>query len=141
MCGIKSKLSVKIASIALAAGMVIASSAAWAGGNETRLRASLTGGPGDISGQADLKSRDGRRQFSVEVEGFSPGDMFDVTVGTANVGTIEIDAFGIGDLNYDDNFEPGDDDPATRFPTNFPDVNGGEPVLVGGDLSGTMQPK
>ena len=60
---------------------------------------------------------------------------------------IEIDDYGEGDLNFDTNFEPGLDDPATRFPADFPQLFAGltvvevlssEYVLV---LSETLQTK
>lgn len=60
-------------------------------------------------------------------------------VAGANVGTIVIDDFGVGNQAFDDNFELGDD-PATQFPANFPALDGGEPVVVG-PLSGTLQTK
>ena len=142
MCGNKSTLSIKMASIALATGMVIASSAAWAGGNETRLEARLAAAPseGDISGKGDFRDRDSRRKFSVQVEGFTEGQMFDVEVAGVIVGKVVIDAFGMGDINFDTNFEAGDDDPATQFPGGFPMLNGGEQIEVG-PLSGTLQLK
>ena len=120
------------------------SSLAMAGGGDTRLRTGLNApiGAGDISGKAEFRQRgnNGRRQFSVEVEGLAPGDMFDVMVAGVVVGTVRINDFGVGDINFDDNFEPGVDDPATIFPANFPALNGGELVRVG-DLTGTLQRK
>ncbi len=112
---------------------------AWAKTPEIRLEAKLVApaSAGDISGQAQYRDR-GRRQFSVQVEGLQPGDQFDVMISGAVVGTITIDNFGFGDLNYDDNFQPGKDDPATIFPSNFPALDGGELVVVG-QLSGTLQ--
>ena len=73
-------LPMTCAVIALTFGMLTATSSTWAGGSELRLRAGLTGGAGDIGGQADFRDRGSRRNFSVEVEGFAPGDMFDVSV-------------------------------------------------------------
>lgn len=118
-----------------------ATSIALAQTREVRLRANLTAAAaaGDISGQADFRQRNGRRQFSVQVEGLTPGDAFDVMAAGQVVGTITINALGVGDLNYDDNFEAGDD-PATRFPANFPAVKAGTSIQVGA-LSGTVQRK
>ena len=112
-----------------------------AGRAETRFEARLTApaSAGDVSGKVQYRDR-GRRQFSVEVEGLQPGDRYDVMISSAVVGTITIDAFGIGNLDYDSNFEPGFDDPATQFPPNFPALDGGEMVVVG-SLSGTIQQK
>jgi len=114
------------------------------GGSEVILRAALTApaAAGDISGQADYRDRQGRRQFSVEVEGFGPGEVYDVEVANVVVGTVTIDALGFGDLNFDDNFEAGQDAPATQFPATFPAIsaNGGEKVEVG-PLAGTLQKK
>lgn len=124
----------------LAIVMVLSGSLGLAKGMETRLEARLTAdaGFGDISGKAKFRSRDGRRQFSVQIEGLVPGDRFDVLINGAPVGTIVVGFGGTGDLNYDDNFEPGVDDPATQFPAGFPALDGGERITVG-DLGGTLQ--
>ncbi len=136
-----------MAAVALMLGALVAGNPALAGGggggggNEVRLRAELTAAVGDRSGQADFRNRlnRNRRQWSVEVEGLTPGEMFDVIVSGENVGTITIDNLGMGNQDFDDNFEAGDD-PATQFPANFPALDGGEPVQVG-PLSGTLQQK
>ena len=119
---------------------VTVSGAALAGGNETRLRADLiaAAAAGDVSGKADFRARSARRKFSVEVEGFAPGTMFDVMVLGTPVGTITVDGTGVGNLDFDDTAGPGDaDDP---FPANFPALNGGEAVNAG-PLAGNLQPK
>ncbi len=129
-----------IAVLALGLG-VLATSQTWAGGDELRLRARFVApvSAGDVSGQAKFRYRNGRRQFSAEIEGFNDGDMFDVMVSGVVVGKIVINEFGDpGDLNFDDNFEPGDDDPATQFPANFPALDGGELVEIG-LLRGALQ--
>lgn len=144
---LKNKITtyLSMAAVVLMLGVLVASDPVFAGGKggggEIRLRAELTAAVGDVSGQADFRNRlnRNRRQWSVEVEGLTPGDMFDVTVAGQNVGTIMIDGFGMGNQDFDDNFEAGDD-PATQFPANFPALNGGELVQVG-PLSGTLQPK
>lgn len=119
-------------------------SLAFGGGSEVRLQAQLSSGGTDLAGGAvEFRQRfdqGGRRQFSVQVENLQPGDMFDVMIAGQVVGKITIDDFGRGGLNYDDNFEPGVDDPATRFPDNFPALDGGEQVVVG-PVSGTLQAK
>jgi len=120
---------------------MVAGSPAWAK-DATRLRARLLAVPlaGDVSGQAEFRIDDqGRRRFSTEIEGFRPGEIFDVMAAGVIVGTIVVDGTGQGDLNFDTNFEAGDD-PATLFPANFPALDGGELVQVG-PLSGTLQPK
>ncbi len=119
---------------------VLATSQTWAGSDETRLRGRLMApvDAGDVSGQAKFRDRDGRRQFSAEIEGFVDGDIFDVMVSGVVVGKIVIEPDGIGDLNYDDNFEPGVDDPATQFPANFPAIDGGELVQID-QLTGTLK--
>lgn len=113
-------------------------------GAEIRLEAELSApaAAGDVSGKAAYRNRldKGRRQFSIQVEGFEPGTMYDVMVAGQIVGKIVIDNFGQGDLNYDDNFEFGLDDPGTQFPPNFPGLDGGETVEVG-PLSGNLQVK
>ncbi|MFQ5775649.1 MAG: hypothetical protein ACE5GS_14100 [Kiloniellaceae bacterium] len=132
-------LPLKGAAVALALAMLMSAGTARAGGgNELRLRAALSGGPGDISGTADFRDRGDRRRFSAEIQGFTPGQMFDVSVANTVVGKVVVDQFGIGDINFDSNFEAGVDDPATQFPGNFPMLDGGESVVVG-PLSGTLQ--
>ena len=133
-------LPISYAAIALTFGMLAVSSSTWAGGSELRLRAALAGGVADIGGQADFRDRGSRRNFSVEVEGFAPGDMFDVSVAGAIVAKVVVNEFGIGDVNFDSNFEAGIDDPATQFPGNFPMLDGGEKIEIG-PLSGTLQAK
>lgn len=132
-----SRTTVLAAALAVAIPLGLAGEA-HARGDETRLRASLSGGAGDVSGHADFRDRGGVRKFSAEIEGFTPGDLYDVTVAGVVVGTVTIDAFGVGELELDDNFEPGSDDPATIFPTNFPVVAAGVLVEVG-PLSGSFQ--
>lgn len=128
-----------MAAVALMLGTLVASNPALAGGNEVRLRAEFTAAAGDLSGKADFRNRGDRQRWSVEVEGLTPGDMFDVMVAGQNVGTITIDNLGMGNQEFDTNFEAGDD-PATQFPANFPGLGGGEFVQVG-PLSGTLQDK
>lgn len=110
------------------------------GGDETRLRAEMIApvAAGDVGGKADFRDKRGRRKFSVEIEGFAPGEMFDVTVKNEVVGTIEVDGLGVGDFNLDSTAQP--DDQADPFPPNFPALDGGEKVEVG-PLEGNLQPK
>jgi len=125
----------KIATLTLLA-LALAVSTVIAGQAEIRLRGELIAplNAGDVSGRVDFRDR-GRRQFSVEVEGFLAGDMFDVTVSNVVVGTITIDQFGAGNLDFDDTAGPLDQD--APFPANFPMLDGGEMVTVG-PLSGTL---
>ncbi|MFQ5526828.1 MAG: hypothetical protein ACE5GX_11270 [Thermoanaerobaculia bacterium] len=129
--------------LAVALMTLLGSGIGWAKGkqNRLRLRGELVGAPaaGDISGKADFENRRGRRKFSVEIEGLGAGDKFDVTVDGVNVGTIVVNALGIGELDYDDTAGPLDQD--LPFPAGFPSLDGGEAVAVGGTLSGTLQPK
>lgn len=112
---------------------------ALAGSDELRLRGELIAPAtvGDVSGKADFSAKEGRRKFSVEIEGFAAGSMFDVEVANTIVGTVQVDAFGVGDLNFDDTADPDDLD--QPFPANFPALNGGELVKVG-PLEGNLQP-
>ena len=114
---------------------------ALAGGDEIRLRAVLVGPEVDISGKVAFRHRvmkgESRRQFSAEIEGLRPGSVYDVMIAGVVVGKMTVDDFGIGDINYDDNFERGDD-PNTKFPFHFPALDGGERVEIG-PLSGTLQ--
>jgi hypothetical protein len=134
----------KVLSTAIVLAGLMGSATVSAGDPEVRLRAELIAPPavGDISGQTDFRNRlsVARRQFSVAIEGLDPGNEFDVMVAGIVVGTITVDALGMGDLNFDDSFEPDVDDPATRFPSNFPALDGGELVQVG-TLSATLQAK
>lgn len=112
----------------------------WAGGDEIRLRAELVApdAAGDVSGKVDFRNRPqrARRQFSVQIEGLTPGQMFDVMVAGVAVGTVLIDDLGVGSLDYDDRANPDDmDEP---FPANFPAIDGGEAVEIG-LLDGTLQ--
>lgn len=106
---------------------------------ETRLRGSRQAA-GTMDGKADFRHRldRARRQFSVEVEDGNPGEMFDVMVSGVVVGTILIDRFGVGELDYDDTADRDDRD--RRFPRNFPELDGGEVIQVG-PLTGTLQLK
>jgi hypothetical protein len=126
--------------IAFALTTVAPINGALAGGAEVKFEGRLEAAAGDLSGKAKFEQRDGRRKFSAEVEGLVPGEMYDVVVAGAIVGKVVINGAGIGDLNFDTNFEPGLDDPATQFPGNFPMLDGGESVTVG-PLSGTLQAK
>lgn len=121
---------------------VLGSGIAMAGSElrtETRLK-----GPRAVAGPMDGKAKfsnrldQARRKFSVEIERGNAGDMFDVMVSGVVVGTILVDKFGIGELDYDDTAGVGDRD--QRFPRNFPEIDGGEVVQVG-PLTGTMQLK
>jgi hypothetical protein len=124
----------------LSAVTIAGITAASAGDSEARLRAELAaaGLAADISGQADFRQRPGRRKFSVEIEGFDPNTMMDVEVANVVVGTITVDALGVGGLDFDDTAAAGDLD--SPFPANFPALNGGELVKVG-PLDGNLQPK
>lgn len=117
---------------------------ARAGGTEIKLETSLIAPAvaGDVSGKAKFENKlqEGLRKFSIQVEGFVPGQMFDVTVKNQVVGKIVINTAGIGDINFDSNFEAGVDDPATMFPPNFPALEGGESIDIG-PLNGSLQPK
>ncbi len=126
--------------LALAVAALVGGAVVEAGGDEDRYRARLTvpRGSGDVSGQADFRERGSRRKFSVEVEGFRPGQLFDVMVAGEVVGTVLINNFGVGELDFDDRADPDDED--EPFPPKFPAINGGELVQVG-TVSGTLQPK
>ena len=64
--------------------------------------------------------------------------MFDVMISGVVVGTVLIDNFGVGELDYDDRADADDQD--RPFPRNFPELDGGEVVQVG-PLTGTLQLK
>jgi hypothetical protein len=102
-----------------------------------RLRTRLLGGTGagDVSGQADFRIERGREKFSVEVEGFGPGEQLDVQVDGLSVGTITIDSFGRGHLDFDTTAQPNDLD--VPFPDDFPAINQSSVITVG-PLSGGL---
>jgi hypothetical protein len=106
-----------------ALGILAIASAAVAGGSRVRLEGRLSSDITLASGKAKFESRQGpsRQKFSVEIEDGQGNTDYDVTVAGTMVGTITTGVDGIGDLNFDSNFEPGVDDPATRFP-DFPQV-------------------
>jgi hypothetical protein len=123
------------------AALVVAGLAAGAAlaGDSLRLRAKLRAPAafGDISGHAKYRARDdGRNRFTVEVEGMSPGDRFQVVVDDVVVGFVTIDSLGIGELEFDTSLEAGDTE--GPFPASFPRLDGGELVEIG-PLSGTLQ--
>jgi hypothetical protein len=127
--------------IALTLTVILASAVIVVAGDDFRLRARLTARPeaGDVSGKADYSEEEsGRREFSVEIEGFTPGDVFRIAVAGVVVGTVEINAFGVGELDFDDTAQPDDED--EPFPPNFPALSGGELVRVG-PLRGRLQPR
>ena len=134
----------KLFAMVLGLSLVAATSTAFAGGDEDRFRTELIAAAsfGDISGQADFRNKvqRGRRQFSVQVEGLSPGTTVAVMVAGTPVGFIPLNNVGVGELNYDDNFEAGVDDPLTRFPGDFPEIVEGVRVDVGA-LGGNFEPK
>ncbi len=101
---------------------------------ETRMRATVDAG--DVSGKARWEVREGRRKFSVEIEGFTPGEAFAVLVNGVDTGVlVAVDNFGVGEVDLDDRAaeEVGD----LPFPPNFPPVNAGDDVVVG-PLKGTF---
>ena len=92
---------------AILAVVVLTAGTAWAR-DELRLRTRLVGPVSGMAlkGHADYRLREdqgGRRKFSVELENGTPGDLHDVLIAGEVVGTIEIDAFGRGEIDYDDN--------------------------------------
>lgn len=129
--------------LATAALMAVLGSGVAMAGSELRTETRLKGpraSAGPMDGKAKFSNRldQARRKFSVEIERGNPGDMFDVMVSGVVVGTILVDKFGIGELDYDD--AAGASDRDQRFPRNFPEIDGGEVVQVG-PLTGTMQLK
>lgn len=106
-----------------------------AGSGDSKFEAALIApaAAGDVSGKARFESRPDRSKFSVEIEGFAPGRTYFVSVNYVTVGQIVVDASGVGNLNYDSNFEPGDVTP--DFPAGFPAIQAGSHIVVG-PLSG-----
>ena len=131
------KMTATLALIALTLIPMTAEAGDGRKAEEIRLQAELQApiSAGDVSGKVEFRDR-GRRQFSVEIEGFVPGDRYDVMIGGAVVGTLVVDAFGIGEIGFDD--EAQADDVDKPFSANFPQIDGGEAVQVG-PLSGTLQ--
>jgi hypothetical protein len=112
-------------------------------GDALRLRARLRAdsSAGDISGHAKYREKDdGRRRFQLEVEGFRSGAVLDVIVDGVNVGSVTIDGFGVGELDFDSQQNDPNDDETRPFPANFPDLSRGDEVRVG-QLTGTFDRK
>ena len=104
--------------------------------NALELEADLeTDTPGCVRGEAEFtQDAEGKREFSVEVAGFPPGAEVEVKVAGVVVGTIEINTCGVGELEFEEDGEPGE----AAFPENFPDLKGGERVRVG-PLKGELE--
>jgi hypothetical protein len=121
--------------IALMFVAVIGSSVATTA-NALKLDADLvTGPPGCVRGEAEFtQDAGGKREFSVEVAGFPPGAEVPVKVAGVVMGTIEINTCGVGELEFEEDGEPGE----APFPENFPALTGGERVRVG-PLTGKLE--
>ena len=139
-------MTTKTKALGLIAGLILTLSAgsglAFAG-SELRLESRIRGprqAAGPVTGKVSFRNRldDVRRQFSVEVERGRPGEMFDVMISGVVVGTVIVNQFGTGELDYDDTADADDND--LPFPRNFPELDGGEVVQVG-PLTGTLQLK
>ena len=129
--------------MAIGAMMTMLSSGVALAGSELRTETRLRGPratAGPMVGKAKFSDRQdrNRRKFSVEIERGTPGQMFDVMVSGVVVGTVLINNFGVGEIDFDDTAGPADRD--QRFPRNFPEIDGGEVVQVG-PLTGSMQLK
>jgi hypothetical protein len=86
--------------------------------------------PSCFHGKAELvRDAKGQCEFSVEVAGFPSGHSLEVHVAGVVVGTMTIDACGVGKLDLADVPEQGEGE--LPFPANFPELTGGERVQVG----------
>ncbi len=126
----------KLATVLSAAAVVAVTAPALAGGvDPIRVEARMSAG--NDQAQAKARYRDRARgstleqRFDVEVEDFEPGAELLVTVNGMTVGTIFVNALGVGELQLrtaafiDD---PGDGDP---IDTDFPRLQQGDSVSVG----------
>jgi hypothetical protein len=95
---------------------------------------------------AKFESRRGRRKFDSSFEaapglGFAAGGTLDVVVDGVLVGQMELfqalNGDVEGDLNFDTTAQADDDD--LPFPPDFPSVDVGTSVVVGGTLGCTLQ--
>lgn len=126
----------KLATILSAAAVVAVTAPAIAGGvDPIRVEARMTAGNDQAQAKARYQDRARRntleQRFDVEVEDFAPGSELVVTVNGLNVGTIFVNALGVGELQLrtaafiDD---PGDGNP---IDTDFPRLQPGDTVSVG----------
>ncbi|MFQ5413749.1 MAG: hypothetical protein ACE5E6_04745 [Phycisphaerae bacterium] len=89
----------------------------------------LLSGDGVAQGVAEYKDAPDRHKFEVEVWDFVPGT-YTVTLNGVVVGVIEVDALGLGELDYDSN--------DGTFPADFPDATVGDVVSVDAVVTGVF---
>ena len=125
-------MSILVASVALAT----LSTTAVAGGNNTelKLRADLSGkklASGKAKYRERMRDNTLEQRFDIEVEDATPGDQMMVQVNGVTFGTIIINDFGVGELQFRTSTfidDPGDGEPN---PTDFPRLQPGDVVTVG----------
>ena len=83
---------------------------------EVEIDLTALGGVG--SGEAEFRSRFGRMQFEVELEGLPVG-VYDLIIGGVKVGEIPVDASGQGSIRFDTRPSSDDDDPGLALQMSF----------------------
>ncbi len=136
--------SLKKSSLALAMGLALASSTAYAGGDRLECGADSERGDSSIDARFESETKEGvlREKFSASFEEapdgvHEDGDVLHVYVAAKKVGTITLAVqpngdLG-GDLDFDTNIDKDDpNDDTEEFPDNWPrvDKNGGTLVKV-----------
>ncbi|MFQ5413179.1 MAG: right-handed parallel beta-helix repeat-containing protein [Phycisphaerae bacterium] len=89
-------------------------------------------GTGAINGEARYKLEVDRERFRVRVFQGPPFATFDIRVANVVVGQLTLDGTGDADVEFDTN--------DGNFPPNFPEVDVGDAVNVGGVLAGFFSP-
>ena len=134
--------SLKASSLALAMGLALASSTAYAGGDRIECDADSANGLTSMDARFESETKDGvtREKFSTSFEAapggaHAAGHVLEVNVSGAIVGTMTLVAQPNGDLGGDSDFDTNLDrdaaDTDTPFPANWPGAEAGTVVLVG----------
>lgn len=118
--------------------LMVPVSTALASNNDYKVRARMSGTT-LMSGQAKYRERTKNnileQRFSVQVEDGTPGATVTVKLNDLTLGTIVLDDFGMGELQFRTTVDdPGDGSP---IPSGFPKVLVGDTISVG-DISGSF---
>jgi Ca2+-binding RTX toxin-like protein len=96
---------------------------------DTELIAIFSGGQGDAEFKFGPDNGIIEREFELEVEDLTPGGTAQAFVNGTLVGTMQLDAFGDGRLEFELDLD-GNDDGAVDFPPGFPEISVGSTVTV-----------
>jgi len=109
--------------------------------SETNFKATLSDptGVSKLQAQAEFESETEEgvaiRVFKVDVKKATPGATLDVKIGNTSVGSILVDASGLGHLVFSSHPSAGQ---SLSFPTGFPTLQDGSVITVGGVATGTF---